>query len=121
MFFIVVWVSSLAIGNPNELSPSLFPPLLPLPPPLFPPPPPLPLPLPNPFTTSSVMIVSSETSESSGSSTNGEQGGISPSSSSCDSTSSITMCLPVEGKKGSFPNLDSMDGVGESPNSTTAS
>jgi len=67
------------------------------------------------------MIISSETSESSGSSTNGERGGISPSSSLGDSTSSITMCVPVEGEKGSSPNSDLVDGVGESPNSTTAS
>ena len=86
MFFIVARESSSTIGNPNELSPSLFPPLLPLPPSMFPPPP-LPLPLPNPFTTSYVMIVSSGTSESFCSSTNGERGGISPSSSLGDSTS----------------------------------
>lgn len=71
MFFIVARESSSTIGNPNELSPSLFPPMLPLPPPLFPPPP-LPLPLPNPVAPSYVMVVSLETSESSGSSTKGE-------------------------------------------------
>lgn len=112
MFFMVARESSSTIGNPNELSPPVFPPMLPIPSPLFPPSPPLPLP--NPFTPSSVMIVSLETSESSGSSTNGERGGIPPSSSSGDSTSSITICPPVEGRKGSLPNSDLMDGVGES-------
>ena len=70
MFFMVARESSSTIGNPNELSPSLFPPILLLPPPLFPPPP-LPQPLPNPGAPSSAMVVSPETSESSGSSTKG--------------------------------------------------
>ena len=111
MFFIVARESSSTIGNPNDLSPSLFPPMLPLPPPLFPP---HPIPLPNPFAPSSVMVVSLETSESSGSSTKGEREGIYPSSSSDDSTSSITICLSIEGRKGSLSSSDSMEGVGES-------
>ena len=63
MFFIVAWESSSStMGNPNESSPFLFPPLLALPPPLFPPPPlPLPLPHPSPVSLSSAMVVSSET------------------------------------------------------------
>ena len=87
--------------------------MLPLPPPLFPPPPPLPLPLPNPSAPSSVMVVSSETSEFSGSSTKGEREGISPSSSD-DSTSSITIGLCVEERKESLSYSTSIEGVGES-------
>ena len=71
MFFMVALESSSTIGNPNELSPSLFPPPMgPLPPPLFPPLPPLPLPLPP--TSSSAMMVLLGISKSSSSSTKGE-------------------------------------------------
>ena len=110
MFFIVAReLSSSIMGNPNESSPFLFPPLFPLPPPLFPPPPlPLPLPPPSPVSLSSAMVVS-------GSSTKGECGRISPSSSG-DSISSITICPLVEEKKESLS--DSIGGMGES---TTAS
>jgi len=66
------------------------------------------------------MIVSSEILESSGPSTNGERGGISPSSSSGDSTSLITICSPIEVNKGSFRKSDLVDSVGESPNSVVA-
>ena len=57
---------------------------------------------------------------SSGSSINDDRGGISPSSSSGNSTFFITICSHAEVKKGSFPKSDLMDSVGESPNSAIA-
>ena len=110
MFFMVARDSSSTIGNPKELFPSVFPPL---PPPLFPLPPPLP-PIPCPLVRSSVMMILLKVSSSSGSSTNGERGEIPPSSSSGVSTSSIIIGPPVEGRKGSPPNSDSIDSEGES-------